>query len=206
MSKTGRPVEDKVWETRLRHYLSFQYGQEPDLHVLLFASGEAFKGILAEALRDWMVKHNSPCLDPDFRAQLFMTASMELAKGNEPSTSLVLEAMGAERPVATGSQPNVPSIRGPRSSTRRGRAPAPQPEAPFPAPVSPAGGGYAAPAAHAFPPPATPAPYFAPPAAPAMPVAAAAVPAPQAPAAAPPPPINACNVGSKVSALACSSQ
>ena len=80
----------KVWETSFRQTFTTTYLKDPDLHVLIYVSGENFNEIIREALRDYMTKHGSKAADPDFQAKVFITASIKMARGDQALASDVL--------------------------------------------------------------------------------------------------------------------
>lgn len=90
MKNIVRKSLSKVWETSFRHNFNTTYLKDPDLHVLLYISGESFNEINREALRDYMKKHGSKASDPDFQAQVFITASIKMARGDKAFASDVL--------------------------------------------------------------------------------------------------------------------
>lgn len=122
MNPKGRLPEEKLWETKLRHNFLTNYLQDPDIHVLLFISEAETNNIIREALRDWMVKTGSKALDPEFQAKVFLTASMEVARGVRPVGSDVLAAMGEPTRAKPGQA--RPTKAAPR--TKPARAPSPE--------------------------------------------------------------------------------
>jgi hypothetical protein len=93
MATQGRKNETKAWETGFRHVLSTSYLKEPDLHMLLFISEGGLNEIIRDALRDYMVKHSSKALDPDYQATIFMEASRQMSRGVRPVISEVLAGL-----------------------------------------------------------------------------------------------------------------
>ena len=106
MSKLiGRKAAPKTWDTGYRHSFYTSYGEAPDLHTLMFISGANMNAVIREALRDYMVKHNSPALDPEFRRKLYLIASEKTAAGHAPIASEVLVEMGLELPYLAHAEP-----------------------------------------------------------------------------------------------------
>lgn len=107
MSKLiGRKAAPKTWDTSYRHSFYTSYGEAPDLHTLMFISGANMNAVIREALRDYMVKHNSPALDPEFRRKLYLIASEMTAAGHATIASEVLVEMGLELPNQAHAEPN----------------------------------------------------------------------------------------------------
>lgn len=108
MSKLiGRKAAPKTWDTGYRHSFYTSYGEAPDLHTLMFISGANMNAVIREALRDYMVKHNSPALDPEFRRKLYLIASEKTAAGHAPIASEVLVEMGLELPHQAHAEPSA---------------------------------------------------------------------------------------------------
>ena len=108
MSKLiGRKAAPKTWDTGYRHSFYTSYGEAPDLHTLMFISGANMNAVIREALRDYMVKHNSPALDPEFRRKLYLIASEMTAAGHAPIASEVLVEMGLELPHQAHAEPSA---------------------------------------------------------------------------------------------------
>lgn len=81
-----------------RHVFNTSYLKDPDIHILMFISESEVNNIIREALRDYMVKHGSKAAEPEYQAKVFMTASMQMARGIRAVASDVLAEMG-EAPV-----------------------------------------------------------------------------------------------------------
>lgn len=108
MSKLiGRKAAPKTWNTCYRHSFYTSYGEAPDLHTLMFISGANMNAVIRDALRDYMVKHNSPALDPEFRRKLYLSASEQTAAGHVPIASEVLVEMGLEPPHQAHAEPSA---------------------------------------------------------------------------------------------------
>lgn len=108
MSKLiGRKAAPKTWDTGYRNSFYTSYGEAPDLHTLMFISGANMNAVIREALRDYMVKHNSPALDPEFRRKLYLIASEKTAAGHAPIASEVLVEMGLELPHQAHAEPSA---------------------------------------------------------------------------------------------------
>lgn len=96
MSKHGRKTEEKIWGTSFRHVFNTNYLTDPDLHILLFISGNEVNNVMRQALREYMTKHHSKAADTEFQARVFMAASMQVAKGVRPAASeIVVDMAGA---------------------------------------------------------------------------------------------------------------
>lgn len=90
MATRGRKTEAKSWDSRFRHIFNTSYLTDPDLHVLVFMASDDINIVIREALRDYMVKHNSKALNPEFQAKVFMLASLKTAKGMKPCAPDIL--------------------------------------------------------------------------------------------------------------------
>jgi len=144
MSKLiGRKAAPKTWDTGYRHSFYTSYGEAPDLHTLMFISGANMNAVIREALRDYMVKHNSPALDPEFRRKLYLIASEKTAAGHAPIASEVLVEMGLELPSQAHAEPSTkartaaPTLPARVEVLQQPSAPATQPVAQHPAYPSP---------------------------------------------------------------------
>lgn len=123
MATHGRRAEEKLWDTSFRHVFNTNFLKDPDLHILLFISESEVNNIIREALRDYMVKHQSKAIAREYQARVFMTASLQVAAGARPKASDVLFEMGEESARAAGPPRQPPA--------RRNVAPTP-----LPAPVA----------------------------------------------------------------------
>jgi hypothetical protein len=104
MNPNGRQADEKQWDTKFRHSFFTNYATDPDIHTLLFISGGNTNAMIREALRDWMVKHQSTATDSDFRRQLFVAASSHAAMGQRPVSSQLLREMGQEPAAHAGAK------------------------------------------------------------------------------------------------------
>lgn len=111
MNPKGRKAEEKVWETKFRHNFNTNYLQDPDLHTLLFIHGSEINGIIREALRDYMAKHKSKAADPEFQSTVFMTASIQVARGHRPTGAEVLADLDGHLLGIPPAAPSTPARR-----------------------------------------------------------------------------------------------
>lgn len=105
MKITGRKPVQKPWDTSYRHSFYTSFSEDPDLHVLMFISGNGMNAVIREALRDYMVKHASPATDRDFQRRVFLLASERTAAGRPPTGS---EVLGELHQVGTTALPSTP--------------------------------------------------------------------------------------------------
>lgn len=93
MNTGGRPHEKKLWDTSFRQVFTTNFIKDPDLHILLFLSGEKINDVMRDALREYMVKHGNKAIERDFQTAVFMSASRLMSQGVRPVASDVLAEM-----------------------------------------------------------------------------------------------------------------
>lgn len=116
MNPKGRNVEEKLWETKLRHNFLTNYLHDPDVHTFLFLCGGESNNVIREALRDYMTKHASQATEAEFQDKVFMAASMKVARGHRPVGSEILAEMNLG-PVQTAHRAALPSAKAARILT-----------------------------------------------------------------------------------------
>lgn len=109
MATQGRKSEEKAWDTGFRHVFSTNYLKDPDLHIFLFISEAEVNQIMRDALRDYMVKHPSKALDPEFQARVFMEASRQVSRGVRPVAREVMIELGEPVDKSAKAKARVPA-------------------------------------------------------------------------------------------------